>query len=169
MADRRASVSGTLAEAAYVALLPVALFLAYEVSPINQAGFLDPWLYTGFINNFEDLVARYGLTYYSVRFGLIFPHYILAQVFGPVAGYLTFCYLMYLLAGVPLYLLFRKSYSLEAATFAYALLVSSAWFARTVLWTPSAPTNRSTSPWRACGSGTSRSKTRSTPTLRARS
>ena len=125
----------TAAESAYLLLLPVVLFFAYRVSPIDQVGTLDPWVYTGFIHNFEDLVARYGLTYYSVRFGLIFPHLVLAKLIGPVAGYLTFCYLMYLLAGVPLYLLFRKRYSIEAAMFAYALLASSAWFARSVLWT----------------------------------
>ena len=124
-----------LAEAAYVALLPLALFFAYRVSPINQLGTLDPWLYTGFISNFDDLVARYGLTYYSVRFGLIFPHLLLAKALGPFAGYLVFSYLLYLVAGVPLYLLFRKRYSVEAAIFAYALLVSSVWFARAVLWT----------------------------------
>ena len=116
-------------------LLPVALFFAYRVSPVNQVGFLDPWLYAGYINNFGDLVARYGLTYYSVRFGLIFPHLLLAKLLGPYPGYLAFCYLLYLLAGVPVYLLFRKRYSIEAAVLAYALLVSSAWFARTVLWT----------------------------------
>ena len=32
-------------------------------------------------------------------------------------------------------LLVRKRYSVEAAIFAYALLVSSVWFARAVLWT----------------------------------
>ena len=98
-------------------------------------GEIDPWVYAGYIHNFEDLIARYGLTYYSVRFGLIFPHLVLAKAFGPFAGYLAFCYLLYLLAGIPFYLLFRKRYSVEAAIFAYALLVSSVWFARTVLWT----------------------------------
>ncbi len=137
------SASWTLAEAAYVALLPAALFFAYQVSPINQVGGqylppwvnIDPWVYTGYIHNFEDLIARYGLTYYSVRFGLIFPHLVLAKAFGPFAGYLAFCYLLYLLAGIPFYLLFRKRYSVAAAVFAYALLVSSLWLARTVLWT----------------------------------
>lgn len=136
MAEHRASPLRKVAEVAYVALLPVVLFFAYRVSPtLNTPGYLDAWVYTGFINNFEDLVDRYGLTYYSVRFGLIVPHLVLAKALGPVAGYLTFCYLLYLLAGVPLYLIFRKRYSVEAAIFAYALLVSSVWFACTVLWT----------------------------------
>lgn len=135
MIEHRARSLGILAEAAYLAFLPVALFLAYRVSPINQLGLVDPWMYTGFVHNFTDLVDRYGLTYYAVRFGLILPHLVLAKALGPVAGYLAFCYVLYLLAGVPLYLLFRKHYSVEAGIFAYALLVSSVWLARTILWT----------------------------------
>jgi hypothetical protein len=135
MDERRTPRLSPLAEAAYVAFLPAVLFLAYRVSPINQLGLLDPWIYTGLVNNFADLVDRYGLTYYAVRFGLILPHLVLAETLGPVAGYMASCYLLYLIAGVPLYLLFRKRYSVEAAIFAYALLVSSVWLARTVLWT----------------------------------
>ena len=28
----------------------------------NQAGYLDAWIYFSYINNFDDLIARYGLT-----------------------------------------------------------------------------------------------------------
>jgi hypothetical protein len=123
-------------ESAYVLSLPVAVWFLYRFSPFNNNdGLLDPWVYFGYIHNFQDLISRYGLRYYSVRFGLIFPHIVLAKIFGPVTGYLAFVYSMYLLAGIPLYLLFRKLYSAHAAVLAYAILVSSAWFARTVLWT----------------------------------
>ena len=116
--------------------LPIALFLTiYQISPINQMGFLDPWLYTGYINNFGDLFQRYGLTYYSVRFGLIGPAMVLNKALGPINGYFAFCYVMVLVAGVPLYALFRKYFSIHAAIFAYATLTSSIWFARHVLWT----------------------------------
>lgn len=128
-------VKGRAAEVLYVLLLPPLLFFVYRVSPVNQIGFLDPWLYTGYANNFADLFARYGLTYYSVRFGLIVPLHLLSILFGPVPGYFVFCYLMYLLAGVPVYIVFRRRFSTEAGVLAYAILVSSLWFARSVLWT----------------------------------
>jgi len=92
-------------------------------------------VYFGYVHNFQDLIDRYGLPYYSVRFGLIFPLIVLVKVFGPVNGYLVFVYSMFLLAGVPLYLLFRQRFSVHAAILAYAILVSSPWFARTVFWT----------------------------------
>jgi hypothetical protein len=135
MAEHRASRLLILAEAAYVALLPVALFFAYRVSPINQMGNWDPWMYTGLVHNFSDLVDRFGLTYYAVRFGIVVPHLVLAKALGPEAGYLATCYLLYLVGGIPLYALFRRRYSVEAAVFAYALVASSVWLARTILWT----------------------------------
>lgn len=135
MAEHRGSHIAIAAETTYVALLPVALFVAYRASPVNQLGFLDPWMYSGLIHNFADLVDRYGLTYFSVRFGLLVPHLVFAEMLGPVPGYLATCYLLGLVAGIPLYVLFRKRYSVEAAVFAYAFLVSSVWLARTILWT----------------------------------
>lgn len=124
-------------EIAYILLLPIVVWLLYRFSIFNNNdGFLDPWIYFGYVHNFQDLIDRYGLIYYfSARFGLIFPLIVLVKVFGAINGYLAFVYSMYLLAGVPLYLLFRKRFSVHAAILAYAILVSSVWFARTVLWT----------------------------------
>jgi hypothetical protein len=123
-------------EIAYIVLLPIAVWFLYRLSIFNnEPGFIDPWIYFGYVHNFEDLIDRYGLLYYSVRFGFLFPLIVFVNVFGPVNGYLAFVYSMYLLPGVSLYLLFRKRFSVHAATLAYAVLVSSAWFARTVLWT----------------------------------
>jgi hypothetical protein len=124
-------------EIAYILLLPIAVWLLYQFSPFNNNdGFLDPWIYFGYVHNFQDLIERYGLIYYfSVRFGFIFPLIALVKIFGPISGYVMFVYALYLLAGVPLYLLFRKWFSVHAAILAYAILVSSVWFARTVLWT----------------------------------
>jgi hypothetical protein len=125
----------SIIEAAYCLLLPIALYFIYRVSPINQIGFLDPWLYTGYIHNFDELFDRYGLPYYSVRFGLIVPHYITANLFGPVGGYFAGIYIFYLIAGVPLYLVTRKYFSVYVAAAAYYLLISSLWVARSLLWT----------------------------------
>jgi hypothetical protein len=127
--------TGVAGEIVYIVALPFALFFLSHISPINQAGYLDPYLYTGYINNFGDLFQRYGLTYYSVRFGLIGPALVLNKVLGPIAGYFAFCYAMVLVAGVPLYAVFRKYFSISAAVFAYSALISSAWFDRHVLWT----------------------------------
>ena len=139
LTDRHGTSAAHTLEAALLLLLPVALFFAYRVSPMNQVGFVDPWVYWGYIHNFEDLHARYGPTYYSVRFGLIFPSWLLQAVLSPIPGYYAFCYAMYLVAGVPLYLLVRCRYSVAAAVSAYTLMVTSLWLARSILWTATPP------------------------------
>lgn len=125
-----------LFECIYVLTFPIIVWSLYGISIFNNnEGFLDAWIYFGYIHNFQDLYDRYGLPYYSVRFGLIYPNIILTQMFGALGGYISFVYIMYLLAGIPLYLLFRQLYSVHAAILAYAILASSAWFGRAVLWT----------------------------------
>jgi len=123
-------------EVVYLLSFPILCLVVYQYSPFNNpVRSIDSWLYFSYIHNFEDLFSRYGLLYYSVRFGLIFPHIVSNTIFGPIYGYIIFVYLMYLLAGIPLYLVFRKYYSVHAAILAYSILISSVWFARTVLWT----------------------------------
>ena len=75
-----------VAETAFVALCPALAFWVMHFSPIAQKEFVDPFVYTGYINNFEDLFQRYGVTYYGVRFGLVAPAELSAAVFGPVGG-----------------------------------------------------------------------------------
>jgi len=123
-------------EVGYILLLPVALIFLYGFTPFNNTdGYIDPWLYFGYVHNWGDLISRYGLPYYAVRFGLIFPLILTTWLAGDILGYIIFVYLMYLLAGIPLYLVFRNFFSVHSAILAYTILVSSVWFARAVLWT----------------------------------
>lgn len=125
-----------LLEILYILILPICVWSLYKIQLFNNGeGFLDPWIYLSYANNFEDLINRYGLPYYSIRFGLIFPLLVLIKIFGSEGGYYSFIYLYYLIVGIPFYLLFRKHYSINTAVFAYAFLISSLWLARTVLWT----------------------------------
>jgi hypothetical protein len=120
-------------EALFVLLLPCAALFAYDISPFHFIFKIDPFVYFGYINNFDDLFQRYGLTYYSVRFGYIFPAQALSFALGPVAGFLAFSYSAMLLAGIPLYALFKKNLSSAAAVFAYSALVSSIWYVQTII------------------------------------
>jgi len=123
-------------EMGYLVSLPIILFYLYRFSPFNNFdGYLDSWIYFAYTHNFSDLIERYGFPYYAVRFGLIFPLILMTKLLGPVYGYIAFIYSMYLLAGIPLYLVFRKHFSIHAAILAYSILISSLWLARAVLWT----------------------------------
>lgn len=122
------------AEAAFIALCPALAFWVMHFSPIGQKEFVDPYIYTGYINNFDDLFQRYGVTYYGVRFGLIAPAELAAVVFGPVGGYFVLRYAFCLIAGLPFYVLIRQRFGCPAAVASISLLLTSPYFARAVLW-----------------------------------
>lgn len=121
-------------EAAFLLLLPVAAFWLMNFRLIVQNGTIDPYVYTGYIHNFHDLLERYGPTYYGVRFGHILPARMLASLFGAIPGYLLWRYLVVLAGSVPFYVLLRQRYGRTLAMTVVALLVTSPFLARTMLW-----------------------------------
>ncbi|MEO8368653.1 MAG: hypothetical protein ABI806_05610, partial [Candidatus Solibacter sp.] len=72
-------------ELAFLLLLPLVAFFGLNIR--RQLDGLDPFIYTGYINNPVDLLQRFGLPYYAVRFGLILPGRLFSLVLGPEAGY----------------------------------------------------------------------------------
>ncbi len=121
-------------EAGLLLLLPLIAFWAMRFVPINQNHFLDPYLYTGYIHNFQDLLARYGLTYYSVRFGMIVPAQWFTHLFGPEGGYFTLRYALALIAGIPLYYTVKRRFSQPVAALTVTGMLTSPYFARALLW-----------------------------------
>ena len=63
-------------------LLPPLTFWLFNLRMVHQAFGLDPFVYTGYINNSEDLLRRFGILYYSVRFGLILPGRLFTWMLG---------------------------------------------------------------------------------------
>jgi hypothetical protein len=123
-----------VAEAAFLALCPALALWVMHFSPVAQKEFVDPYIYTGYINNFDDLFQRYGVTYYGVRFGLVAPAELAAAIFGPVGGYFYLRYAFCLIAGLPFYVLIRQRFGCPAAVASISLLLTSPYFARAVLW-----------------------------------
>jgi hypothetical protein len=122
------------AEIAFLLLLPVAAFFALHFEPVNQRGTLDPYIYTGYIHNFTDLIHRFGLKYYSVRFGLILPAQMAVALAGPAGGYFLLRYLLALIFGVPLYALCKRYAGAPVAVYIYTAALTSPFVARMVLW-----------------------------------
>ena len=130
----KSPVFARVAEAAFLAVCPALAFWVMHFSPIAQQEFIDPYVYTGYINNFEDLFQRYGVTYYGVRFGLIAPAELAAAVFGPVGGYFVLRYAFGLIAAGPFYVLVRQRFGAPVAIASVSLLLTSPYFARALLW-----------------------------------
>ena len=121
-------------EVLFILLLPVLTFWAFNIRPMHQAGSLDPWFYTGYINNTEDMLRRFDLPYYAVRFGLILPGHFFSWALGAEPGYFAFRYVLALLGGVPLYVLAKRKFSTPVAILTYCALIFSPWYERTLLW-----------------------------------
>ena len=121
-------------EILFLLLLPPLAFWLLNVSMVHQANSLDPFIYTGYINNAEDLLRRFGILYYAVRFGFILPGRFFTWMLGPEPGYLALRYVLTLVSGVPLYLFARRIFNLPLAILAYVTLIVGPWFARTLLW-----------------------------------
>jgi hypothetical protein len=122
------------AEVAFLLLLPIAAFFAIHFETVNQTGMLDPYIYTGYVHNFDDLIARYGIRYYVVRFGFILPAQAMVGLFGPIAGYLVLRYLMALTFGLPLYAVCKRYTSGPVAVCIYTVAMTSPYIARMLLW-----------------------------------
>jgi hypothetical protein len=121
-------------EPLYLLLLPPLAWIVLHLTLLNQRGFLDPYFYTGYVHNSKDLIDRYGLTYYSVRFGFILPAKAFTLMFGTEAGYVAFRYALTLLAGVPLYLLVKRNFGIYVALVTYCALITSPFFGRALFW-----------------------------------
>jgi hypothetical protein len=97
-----------LAELLAVLGSPVVLFYVLQVEPYFRQNGLDPYMYLGYSQEPGDLINRYGLTYYSVRFGLLWPIEITTKLFGVTGGFFVMRWALAVVSGGSVYLLFRK-------------------------------------------------------------
>ena len=89
-------------------LAPPLVFIILRVELYFEQNGLDPFMYLGYAQEPTDLISRYGLTYYSVRFGLLWPIGIFQGILGAEAGHLGLRWVLAALAGGSLFALFRR-------------------------------------------------------------
>ncbi len=70
-------------------------------------GYLDPWFYTGYMQHYGDLLARYGRTYWSARVAAIWPQGWLYQLIGEHA-YRVIRWLVLMACGIGVTLFLRQ-------------------------------------------------------------
>jgi len=70
------------------ALIGLPLLAAFLIpNPYDSAGFLDPYIYTGYTLNFSELVNRYGPYYFSYRLAHIAPLWFFHTFFDDGLGF----------------------------------------------------------------------------------
>ena len=120
---------------AYIVVLAVALLiLRVSHNVLIQAGGLDAYIYTSYIQNYNDLANRYGLTYYSARVAHLYPAGLVVGLFGSHGGYFVYRYLLLCTALGATWTLARKNYGAAIALFAVAVASCQPWLLRSLFW-----------------------------------
>lgn len=110
-----------------------AFLLVTVGKPVNQSGWLDPFVYAGYIFDFPNTALEYGQTYYSSRIAYILVVRFLVLALGLKAGYYASAYLALTLAALAGYALARRF--LVPPLLVLSLVLFMPWILRSVLWT----------------------------------
>ncbi len=73
-----------------LALAPVVLFVLLRPDWYYLQNGLDPYFYTGYAQNFDDVLQLGAKHYFVTRWSLYLPQVYLVALFGPVGGYIVF-------------------------------------------------------------------------------
>ena len=110
------------------------LILKITHNILLQAGGLDPFFYTSYIQNYSDLLNRYGPTYYSSRVAHLYPSGLITRLFGAEPGYLVYRFLLLSTALGVAWSLSRKLYPAPVAFFVTILTACHPWLLRSLFW-----------------------------------
>ncbi len=111
---------------AAVLVLPAIVLAAYG-STFFQAGFVDPWVYTGLAHNYDDVVDRVGPTYYAARIAHIYPTMFFEHFLGDRLGFFGLRYCMLAACGMAVFEFGRRLYSPSVGLAGAAIAVCSPW------------------------------------------
>src|SRR5262249_6036746 len=114
-------------------LIPFLVLLLVQ-SGLNQVGYLDPFVYTAYIHDYADIVARYGRTYYSTRLAHILPNAAAAALFDERVGYYVIRYIQLVAAMAAIYAIGRRYTVMPATWFITVFFSTHVWLLREVLW-----------------------------------
>lgn len=104
-------------------------------STINQAGYLDPYIYAAYVHDFTQTAGRYGQTYYSERIAYILADMALLRLFGVEMGYLISRGLMLTIATASVYSIGRIYYGKLVGILAASWLCFIPWLGTSLWWT----------------------------------
>ncbi|HTO41190.1 MAG TPA: hypothetical protein VL026_09465 [Rhizomicrobium sp.] len=121
----------------FLALLPVAVWLANPHVLGNVIGDVDTWFYLGNfmdLGRFNDAQIRGLGDYYVTRLPYILPGYVIFHLFSLTWAKIVFAYLIYSATIWPLYYTFRAHMADRTALLAIMLIASDIFITRAVNW-----------------------------------
>jgi hypothetical protein len=108
--------------------------LAGPYGNVSAVGTLDPWFYTGYFQNFGDLVDRFGAPYYVTRLPYILVGVAVYTVFSPLVANLVLNALLLTSVLGPLFLILHRQFGPMAALIGTAAGAGNAWLATSIIW-----------------------------------
>lgn len=113
---------------AYALLLPAFVYATAPTTYLgNNSGWLDPFIYTSLIYDYQNLLDRFGGTYYASRIGHIFPGAFFEGVFGAYWGFFIYHWLVLAAASLTAFLFGLRSYSVKVGVFAATIVCATPW------------------------------------------
>jgi hypothetical protein len=103
-------------------------------SNFSAAGYIDPWLYTGYFTHFTYLVQHYGLNYYVSRLPWILPGLAVFQVATPAAASVILNALILACCMTALWLIITWHYGKLPAALACIALITNPFLMSAVSW-----------------------------------
>ncbi len=102
--------------AAIALLVPIVIFTSH-IRVLPSTGLIDPWLYIGAFLDFDQLYARFGLTYYISRLPWVLTGSALYSVVPPLVGQMVLGTAVWLAYTTGLFCITRRFYAAEIACF----------------------------------------------------
>ena len=103
-------------------------------SNFSAAGYLDPWIYTGYFTHFSYLVQHWGLTYYVSRLPWIVPGLLVFKVATPAAASVLLNALIMASSVTALYFIVFWHYGTLPAILSCIALMTNPYFVYAVAW-----------------------------------
>lgn len=113
-----------------------ALLMVSTASTLTlQAGFLDPYVYAGYVHDYVGTFARYGQTYYSSRIAYIFLDRAFISLFGETAGLFLCRLVVFTAAAYAAFQIAKRYFGWGPALLAVSWLCFIPWLLRSITWT----------------------------------
>ncbi len=100
----------------------------------NPAGYLDPWIYTGYFTNFQYMIHQYGATYYLCRLPWILPGVLAYKILPPLAAALALKSALAAISVTALYFTIEPRYGWVAALLSSVALIINPYFIYAISW-----------------------------------
>jgi hypothetical protein len=112
---------------------PIVAAWVYGYEKFHLLTHADSMIYTGYSLRMPDLIAHWGYPYFGVRFGLILPSRITAELLGPVSGYLFLRWVLVVLCISAIFWFLKIRYRWEIGALTVCMILLSPIFIRAVM------------------------------------